>query len=115
MISPVWVKPLFGVGASLVSTAVIGLLKWMTAMFRKLSDTNKTITLLTTNHLPHIQAALETHTETLSAMRSDIRDIDTKMTVYGQRLDGTNTAVEAINEAFVRHLEHAPDTKRRKR
>lgn len=81
-----------------------GGLKWLTAIFKRVSEINSSVTLLTTNHLPHIQASLDSHTTALGTLASDFRDMDTKITGYSQRLDDTKDSVDALNVAFIQHL-----------
>ena len=92
-----------GVGVSGVALLAGGL-KWLTMIFKRLSEINSSVTLLKTNHLPHIQASLDSHTATLNTLKSDFRDMDTKITGYSQRLDDTKDSVDALNGAFIQHL-----------
>jgi signal transduction histidine kinase len=91
-----------------VSTGAIGLtagfLKWLTSIFQRVAETNRTTTLLATNHLPHIQMTLNEHSEKLVQVASDIRNMDTKISGYSQRLDDTKTAVDSLNGSFLNHL-----------
>jgi len=65
----------------------------------------RTILKLATNHLPHLQATLQEHTNTMVAMQSDLRDLDTKVSGYSERLDDTKKAVNSLHDAFIQHLE----------
>ena len=97
-----------------VSTGMLGLsagfLKWLTSIFKRVAETNRNVILLTTNHLPHIQASLDDHSKSLIAVVSDIRDMDTKISGYSQRLDDTKSAVDSLNGAFLNHLNTTRET-----
>lgn len=62
---------------------------------------------LTTNHLPHIQATLKEHTDSMVIMQSDLRDLGTKVSGYNERLDDTKKAVNSLHDAFIQHLENS--------
>jgi len=94
------------IGAS--GTAVGGLygaFRWLSASYQRSKKTSEDVSLLLENHLPHLQSAIDTHGETLLGMRSDIRDIGTKVEGVEHRLDDTKAGMHALGEAFVRHLE----------
>lgn len=109
------------------AAVLIGGIKWLTAIFRKVSSISTdvitltaNVSLLTTNHLPHIQQALDDHGRTLSSITSDVRDLDTKVGGMNTRLEDTQNSVHTLNAAFVRHLdstteEHTVTTIRKKR
>jgi hypothetical protein len=92
-----------GVGVS-VTALLAGGLKWLAVIFKRVSEINTSVVLLKTNHLPHIQASLDSHTTALGTLASDVRDIDTKMSGYSRRLDDTKDSVDALNGAFIQHL-----------
>jgi hypothetical protein len=81
-----------------------GFVRWLSSIFKRVAETNRNVILVTTNHLPHIQAALDRHTKSLAAVVSDIRDVDTKMSGYSKRLDDTKSAVDSLSGAFLNHL-----------
>lgn len=92
-----------------------GLLKWSTATYRQAKKTNENFELLMTNHLPHIQASLDSHGGTLHMLSSDIRNVGTKVDGLESRLEDTKTGVKVLGESFLRHLENvAIEPKKRK-
>lgn len=66
----------------------------------------RTLLAFSTNHFPHIQDTLKQHTDAMERMQSDLRDLDTKVSGYGQRLDDTKKAVDSLHDAFIQHLEN---------
>jgi len=81
--------------------------KWLTSFLHTARDTNAKIDLVMANHLPHIQEAVDAQGAALRGIKSDVRDLDTKVSGYGDRLDDTKSAVHALGTAFLQHLEHA--------
>ena len=88
-----------------------GIIRWLTSMYRKVSTIGTSIDTLTNNHLPHIQKSLDDHGTALSAMKVDIHDMDTKIGVYGERIDETKKSVDSLGTAFIQHLENASKEK----
>lgn len=84
---------------------IYGLLKWSIATYQQAKKTNDNFELLMTNHLPHIQASLDSHGGTLHTLSSDIRDVGTKVDGMELRLEDTKKGVHALGESFLRHLE----------
>jgi hypothetical protein len=105
------------IGAS--GTAVGGLygvFHWLSSSYKRSKKTDDNITLLLENHLPHMQATMDKHGEALLGMRSDIRDVGTKVDGMEHRLDDTKAGMHALGEAFVRHLETSvKETKKKTR
>ena len=85
---------------------IYGVFKWVASAFHTVRNTNANLTLLMENHLPHIQNAVDAQGESLRGIKSDVRDLDTKMTGHGQRLEDMKTAVHAVGESLSRHLEN---------
>src|ERR1700684_3472567 len=56
--------------------------------FKRLSVTSNHVNLLMTNHLPHISSTLDAHGEALLVIKSDVRNVNTRMDGFGVRLDG---------------------------
>jgi hypothetical protein len=52
-----------------------GIANW----FGKVSQTNKNVSLLIDNHIPHIQVALTEHTETLKSLKSDVHSVSRRL------------------------------------
>jgi hypothetical protein len=85
---------------------IYGVLKWLTASYQQTKKTNQNFELLMTNHLPHIQASLDTHGTILQALSSDVRDVSTKVDGIETRLEDTKLGVHTLGESFLRHLEN---------
>jgi hypothetical protein len=81
-----------------------GFVKWLSSIFQRVSETSRNVILVTTNHLPHIQVALDKHSVLLTSVVSDVRDMDTKLSAQGRRIDDTKSAVDSLNGAFLNHL-----------
>lgn len=105
------------VGAAVpVTGALYGTFRWLNAGYQQSKRTGDNITLLLQNHLPHIQATMDAHGEALLGLRSDVRDIVTKISGVEQRSNDTKTAMHTLGEAFVRHLEiSVKETRKRTR
>lgn len=88
-------------------TSIGGLTLLIINWFRKVSETNRNVTLLLNNHIPHVQTALDTHGQTLIAIGSDVRSLGTEIQGVSRRLDDTRTGVHTLGESFLRHLEAA--------
>jgi hypothetical protein len=92
--------------------------RWLLDIFQEVRNINENVQLLTLNHLPHIQTSLDEHNSSLLELKSDVRDMDTKMTGFSHRLNDTKSGVDTLNESFLRHLESMQEvtiTKKRKR
>lgn len=98
---------------STLGAVIYGGFNWL----RQISETNKNVNLLMTNHLPHIGATLQGQDASLLELKSDIRDIDTKVSSVSQRVDGMTTSFQSLEGAFIQHLENSgkKETKKRKR
>lgn len=101
-----------GASGAAVST-VYGIVKYLGASYRQFKNTSDTVTLLATNHLPHIQKSLDDHgvflttlSSNVTTLSSDVRDVSTKVEGMEQRLDDTKKGVSMLGESFLRHLEN---------
>lgn len=108
MISPELIKHLEFWGKvigpiSTTSGILYGLFRWV----RTTSDTNKNVSLLMTNHFPHMQDCLDAHGTALQGIKSDFRELNTKVDSVGTRLDDTKKGVQVLGESFLRHLENS--------
>ena len=94
------------IGAAVGSlTAIGGGLKWLWSVFNTVSDTNKTITTLATNHFPHLQDSVDKHSAALQEIKSDIRVMDTRLENQEKSLDDTRQSMKVLGEAFVKHID----------
>lgn len=117
-LSPEFIKHLLlwskiGASVSTLAGLIYGGFNWL----RQISETNKNVNLLMTNHLPHIGATLQGQDASLLELKSDIRDIDTKVGGVSQRVEGMTTSFQSLEGAFIQHLENASkkETKKKSR
>lgn len=94
--------------------AITALGGFMYSGFRGL-QTVSTINKLATNHIPHIQQALDEHGTTMQEIKSDVRDVGTRVDGQAERLEDTKKAVHVLGESFLKHLENASKEAPRKR
>ena len=108
-----YAKMIGAIGAA--GSFVYGSIRYLQSVYNEFKDTSQTVTLLATNHLPHIQKSLDDHGQQLTTLSSDVRDVSTKVEGMDVRLDDSAKGVQALNESFLRHLENAePKKKSRK-
>lgn len=107
MVNPELIKLIFwgkvAGGATAIGSIVWGFIKWL----GQISETNRNVTLLASNHIPHLQDALDAHGAALHGIKSDVRDLGTTIEGVSQRLDDTRAGVHTLGEAFLNHLENA--------
>lgn len=96
------------IGATSSAVASLyGVYKYLKAAYKQRKNINDTVTLLATNHLPHIQNSLDSHSKALGVLSSDVRNVATKVDGMESRLEDTKTGVKVLGESFLRHLENA--------
>ena len=93
-----------GATGAAVST-LYGIYKYFRAVYKQRQNIDETVTLLATNHLPHIQASLDAHGEVLKSLTSDVRNVGTKVDGVEARLEDTKRGMHTLGESFLRHLE----------
>lgn len=79
----------------------LGVINW----FRKISETNKNIKAVMSNHLPHLSAHLDAQSLALQGIKSDVRDLDTKVAGVSQRVGDIAEDFHSLESAFITHLE----------
>jgi hypothetical protein len=92
---------------------VAGGLKWVFAVFKKLTSINATIESLTTNHFPHLSATLDAHTEALQGIKLDVGILGTRMENHETRLNDTREGLKAVHTTLIKYLEDS--AKKRKK
>lgn len=92
-------------------SAAWGIFNW----FKKISETNKNIKLVMSNHLPHIGECLQAQTIALQGLKSDIRDLDTKVAGVSQRVGDISEDFHSLEAAFITHLEGTKKGKKGKK
>ena len=55
--------------------------------FRTINETNKTVELLASNHLPHIQTTLSNQDVALAGLKSDVHQVREDVSTVSKRLD----------------------------
>lgn len=92
-----------GIGAAVAGVfKVIAkyIVKPMSEFLAGVRERNQIVQTLATNHIPHMEQALTSHTEALAAMKID-------MAATRVELGDVKTSVQGLNEAFINHLENA--------
>jgi preprotein translocase subunit SecD len=104
-----WSKIIGEVGgaSTVLITAVVAIFKYLKAVYKQRQQLNDTVTLLATNHVPHLQKALDEHGGMLVNITSDVRDIGTKMQGVEDRQEDLRRGVHTLGDSFLRHLEAA--------
>lgn len=95
-----------------------GVIRWLTVAYKKISAISENIVSISTNHLPHIQDAIDAHTAALQGIKSDVRAQDIKLDGLSIRMDDNRAAIHTLGESFLRHIEGTSQekvTKKRKR
>ena len=88
-----------------------GVIRWLTVAYKKISAISENVVSISTNHLPHIQDAIDAHTTALQGIKSDVRVMDVKFDGLSTRLDDTKNAVHTLGTVFAQHLENASQEK----
>ena len=88
-----------------------GVIRWLTVAYKKISAISENVVSISTNHLPHIQDAIDAHTAALQGIKGDVRELDVKFDGLSTRLDDTRGAVHTLGESFLRHIETASQEK----
>jgi hypothetical protein len=94
-----------GATGSVVSI-LYGIFSWLKKTYKQAQTTSDNVSLLMTNHFPHLQATLSKQDDMLNTLSSDIRDVSTKVDGLEVRLEDTKTGVKVLGESFLRHLEN---------
>lgn len=92
------------VGAAIGS--IYSIFKYLKTSYSQRKTIRDTVTLLANNHLPHIQASLDSHGEVLKSLTADIRVVSEKVDGVETRLEDTKTGMRVLSESFLRHLEN---------
>jgi hypothetical protein len=108
-----YAKVIGAIGSAL--TALYGVYSYLKAVYKQRKSIDETVTLLATNHLPHLQTALDEHGKLLIQLTSDVRDVSTKVDGVESRLEDTKVGMHTLGESFLRHLESTSKEKIRKR
>jgi hypothetical protein len=107
-----------GAGAAVI----YGALRWMTAVFKKLNvlvdsladvpTINTNVNTIMTNHLPHLNAAVEESQKHFDTLRTDFQGVVTSVTgldktvaVLASKQETNEDALHRLGEMFVRHID----------
>jgi hypothetical protein len=88
-----------------VGAIIVGIFKWMAAIYNNLHETTTNVKLLMSNHLPHIQDAIDESNKTVVAIKSDVREIDTRVKANVERMTDLKDQVSNLSTEFVNHIE----------
>src|ERR1700723_873717 len=93
------------VGTLGVAGAVIyAVLRCLVRVIKKITSIDDNICLILGNHLPHLGAAIENQSKSLDGLKSDLRDVDTRVAGLGQGLEDPRATVTELNCSFIQHL-----------
>jgi hypothetical protein len=81
---------------------------------KKVTGISDNMDLLLTNHLPHIQTALDTSAREMTEIKSDVRNLGTQVSGMSDRIDDTKAAVHTLGVSFLNHLESTSAEKAKK-
>src|ERR1700722_3282774 len=84
-----------------------GIGKFIVSKIQNVLHLGDNVSLLLTNHVPHLQTALDEGREQMASIASDVRSLDTKVDGVCNRLVDTQSHVSELNTSFLRHLENA--------
>lgn len=119
ILTPLAVKTLYGAGASILAAVIVAVGKGMFSTyskakrtFRQFTDMSTNVEELKTNHLPHIQTAIEDHNKSLLEIKGSLDVMDSKLEGYSEQLKDNKTSVSNLHTAFLQHLENSRETKR---
>lgn len=76
---------------------VIGFVKWLSAVIRKITDINEHIKTVVTESLPLMQASLDAHGSALSGVKFDVRNVTTQ-------LEETKASVLSVGISVADHI-----------
>jgi len=88
-------------------SVVFGASKFIVKRIQNVLHLGDNVSLLLTNHVPHLQTALDANREQMVSIASDVRSLDTKIDGVCDRLEDTRAGVHTLGESFIRHLENA--------
>lgn len=86
---------------------VWGIGKFIVSKIQNVLHLGDNVSLLLTNHVPHLQTALDESNKQIVSLASDVRSMDTKIDGVCERLEDTREGMHKLGESFVRHLENA--------
>jgi len=106
-------------GLSVIGGLLIGGMRWMARVVKKVTTISDNVAELTTKHFPGIQVDLKTLKDNQESVKTDLKVLNVTVSGLSTRVDESKSAVHTLGEAFVRHLEanaeRAAATPRRKR
>ena len=95
------------VGVVGTATGVVwGGLKFLGKAYGKVKGISDNIQLVVDNHIPHLQASLDSHGLALTGIRSELRDMGTHLTHQDEKLVSTNESLGDLHDKFIQHLEN---------
>ncbi len=85
--------------------AVYGIYSWIKSSYNQVKKVNDNVVLLMTNHFPHLQASLDSHSASLQSIKSDVKTLDSKFLGLENSQEVSRAAVNSFGESLVRHIE----------
>ena len=103
-----WSKILGALGTAV--GVLYGFFKWLlpkVPFVKQVNETSLKLDSLMNNHLHTIQSSLNAQDGVLTTIKSDVKNLDTKIEGVNDRLEDTKKGVHTLGESFLRHLEDA--------
>jgi hypothetical protein len=85
--------------------AFVGLLKWMIAIYTNLHQTTANVNVMMSNHIPHIQAALDESNASVAEIKLNVCEIDTRVRANVERMTDIKDSLSQLGSEFVAHIE----------
>ena len=98
-----------------VAGVLAGGFSWLRRTYNQAQKTSDNVTLLMTNHFPHLQESINKQDIILDNLSSDMRNVTTKVSGIEHRQEDLKLSVHSLSDSFLRHLEYASDEKKKKR
>jgi hypothetical protein len=91
--------------------AIGSLLSWgyqklISPVIKKVTTISDTVSAFSTNHLPHLQSALDAQDIVLQEIKEDNKKQNEVLAGYGVRMDHTDKSVQSLYHALLNHLEN---------
>lgn len=101
-----YVSKIVGAIAVIIAAIYAGF-SWMVKVIRGVTSIRDNVGLLANQHFPHLQQAVTQQGEELKGLKADIREVNTRVTGMGERLEDTRDTVNTLSASFVRHIDVA--------
>jgi hypothetical protein len=100
---------------STVGGIVVGGFSWLKKTYNQAQKTSDNVTLLMTNHFPHLQQSITKQDVILDNLSSDLRNVTTTVGGIEQQQEDLKVSVRGLSDSFLRHLEFVADQPKKKK